>query len=162
MKFFRKGLLNKQYEVYLSPDRQHIELHSNGQLGLSLEIQDVLNFSYFRPKQFAGNERYWLSLKTRKNGNFFFPTQFSDESFVKELIQLVPRPRLEEMRNHSLKKHLFYYFLPLVLLGIYLANLGEKKFTGLLVLGFFFFIFNSFAVYNEFAKFKKYKEMKEE
>ena len=159
MKFFIKKFSRKKYEVYLSSDKQHIELHSNGRPNLIIEIRDVLNFNYF--KQFAGQEKYWLNLKTGENGKLFFQTQFSDESFVKDFVGLIPREQLEEMESRSLKNHLYYYFLPLTLMGIYIANSGEKKFTGFLALGLFFFIFHSIAIYNEFSKFKKYKEMKQ-
>lgn len=159
MKLFIKKFLRKQYEVYLSSDKQHIQLHSNGKPSLTIEIRDVLNFHYF--KQLAGQEKYWLNLKTGKNGKLFFLTQFSDESFVKDFVGLIPSEQLKEMENRSLKRHLYYYALPLILLGVYLANIKENKFKGLLVLGLFFFIFNSIAIYNEYSKFKKYKIMKQ-
>ena len=155
-----KRLMNKHYEVYLSGDGSCLELHSEGQLSSRLDIQDILNFNYFMPKQFINNDKYWLSLKTKTHGSLFFRTQFSDESFLKDLLALIAWNRLEEMRQLSVKRLFAYYLLPLILVGIYFANFGEKNFSGLLVLGIFTFIFNSIGIYSELSKFKKYKKMK--
>jgi hypothetical protein len=160
MNFFTSKLLNKQFDVHLSADKQHIELYTNGHFSLTIEIRDVLNLNYFKPKQFVSNEKYWLSLETRKSGKIFFITQFLDESFRDDLLRLFSSGQLKEMEKRSLKKYLYYYLLPSILLGAYFANSDKSNFNGLLVLAIFFFFFNSIAIYNELSKFNKCKKIR--
>lgn len=157
----RNKFLKKQYDVHISQNRQCIELHSKEQSILEIKTDEILNFNYFRPKQFVGNDNYWLNLKTKKNGTLFFSTQFSDESFLKNIIELLPQAQLEKMGSYNLTRLFYYYVLPLVILGLYFVKVDEKRFNGLLVIGLFLFVFNTIAIYNEYEKFKKYKKMKE-
>lgn len=97
MEFFKNQLLIKLYEVSLSRERRCIELHSKDQPVLIVKIDEILNLNYFRPKQFIGSNKYWLNLKTKENGTLFFSTQFSDESFIKDFVELVPHDQLEKI-----------------------------------------------------------------